>query len=113
MNEPFHVYANPLDPVVCPVLALAKYLFSHSELTNGNSVLFPGRSQYNRFMNLLAKLIKEHRLQLMEFGVNPDNLGSHSTRKGSATLCTTGCTVSPPYISVCLRAGWSLPGVQS
>jgi len=22
MNEPWHIYANPLDPAVCPVLAL-------------------------------------------------------------------------------------------
>ena len=34
-------------------------------------------------------------------------LGAHSIRKGSITIFATGCTVSPPMASICLRAGWS------
>jgi hypothetical protein len=113
MNEPWHIYANPLDPAVCPVLSLGKYLFSHPELLVGDQVLFPGRCQYDRFMKLFRVLIVTHKDDLKRLGVDADNLGSHSARKGSATLCTTGCTVSPPYISICLRAGWALPGVQA
>jgi len=113
MNEPWHIYANPLDPAVCPVLALGKYLFSHPELLLGDQVLFPGRFQYDRFMKLFKTLITTHKDDLIRLGVDADNLGSHSARKGSSTLCTTGCTVSPPYISICLRAGWALPGVQA
>lgn len=112
-NEPWHVYANPVDPAVCPILAMAKYIFSHPELLQGDVKLFPGRSQYNRFMKLFQKLIYVNAIRLTELGNNPDNLGSHSARKGSSTLCTTGCTVCPPYISICLRAGWALPGVQN
>ena len=41
-----------------------------------------------------------------------DDIGSHSARKGSATRCSTGCTVSPPMASICLRAGWSMGPVR-
>ena len=37
--DPWHVYLNPKNPELCPVLALEKYLFSHPDLLNGN-VLF-------------------------------------------------------------------------
>jgi len=113
MSEPWHIYANPIDPAVCPVLAWAKYVLSHPELMIGNQALFPGGSQYNRFTKLLKKVIDDNANDLIRLGADPAHLGSHIARKGSSTLCTTGCTVSPPYISVCLRAGWSLPGVQS
>ena len=45
-------------------------------------------------------------------GVEISELGSHSIRKGSALRCSTGCTVSPPMASICLRAGWSMGPVK-
>ena len=30
-NEPWHVYANPHNPFICPVLALSKYLLSNAD----------------------------------------------------------------------------------
>ena len=44
---PWHVYANPLQPNVCPFLAMAIYLFTYPELLSSNSSLFPGNYQYD------------------------------------------------------------------
>ena len=45
-------------------------------------------------------------------GVEPSDLGTHSTRKGVATSVSAGCTMSPPIVSVCIRAGWVMGGVK-
>jgi len=45
-------------------------------------------------------------------GVEAGDLGSHSARKGAATFVACGTTVSPPIVSICLRAGWSLGKVK-
>ena len=45
-------------------------------------------------------------------GVKKGDLGSHSVRKGSITLVSSGCTVSPPMSSICLRACWSMGPVK-
>ena len=45
-------------------------------------------------------------------GVKPGDLGSHSTRKGSITIVCSGCTVSPPMLSIFLKACWSMGNVK-
>ena len=45
-------------------------------------------------------------------GIDIDTIGTHSARKGAATYCSTGSTVSPPMASICLRAGWSMGPVK-
>lgn len=109
---PWHVYSNPSDPFVCPVLALGKYLFSQASLLHEGAKLFPGEYQYDRFLKVFHKVIRENAEDFRALGVNPGDLGSHSTRKGAITLATTGCTVSPPMASVCLRACWSMGPVK-
>ncbi|KAF1782382.1 hypothetical protein GQ600_22266 [Phytophthora cactorum] len=42
----------------------------------------------------------------------PSDYGSHSARKGYSTYVSGCCTGGPSSASVCLRAGWNLPGVQ-
>ena len=44
-RQPWHIYANPGQPCICPVLALAKYVFSNPSLLTGNQKLFPGGHQ--------------------------------------------------------------------
>ena len=48
---PWHLYANPSEPHICPVLALARYLFSYPEksmrtllccLVPNNTIVTPG-----------------------------------------------------------------------
>ena len=45
-NDTCRVYSNPNNPTISPVLALAKYFFSHSGILTANSKLFPGNCQY-------------------------------------------------------------------
>ncbi len=108
---PWHLYANPSEPHICPVLALARYLFSYPEKINENSPLLSGPEQYNRYARILLEVVHELGDELKSMGISPSDIGTHSVRKGVATMVASGCTVSPPLISLCLRAGWVLGGV--
>ena len=46
IDHPWHVYANPLDPIVCPVLVLARYMIINPSILTGQTNLFEGKSQY-------------------------------------------------------------------
>jgi hypothetical protein len=50
--------------------------------------------------------------ELESRGIQPDDLGSHSIRKGSATYASSGSTSAPSSTAIHLRAGWALGGVQ-
>ena len=111
-EKPWHVYSNPFTPHLCPVLALAKYTLSHPDLLQDGCLLFPGTSQYERFLKVFHKVIRENRTEFEEMGVKLGDLGAHSPRKGAITLVSSGCTVSPPMASICLRACWSMSPVK-
>ena len=45
---------------MCPVLYFTKYVLTHIgaiDVTNERSMLFPGGSQYNQFMNIFNKFL--------------------------------------------------------
>ena len=109
---PWHVYANPLEPHLCVVLSMARYLFAYPELLLNNTALFQGTAQYNRYSKLFMSLLKANEDTLKSMGVEPGDLGTHSCRKGVGTMVSAGCTVSPPIVSICVRAGWSMGGVK-
>ena len=119
----WHVYATPAKPATCPVLALATYLFSNPGLTDmcgdvdGNKSgssgrLFPGGDQYGRFMACLHRVIENNLEVFLLLGIKPGDLGSHSARKGASSFASAGSTVSPPMVSICLRAMWSMGPVK-
>ena len=93
---PWHVYANPLEPHICPVLALAKYLITYPSVLSGKVPLFEGSDPYNRYTKIFSKVIKDNMDELRHLGVSEGDLGTHSSRKGVATLVAAGCTASPP-----------------
>ena len=97
MSYPWHIYSNPICPPICPVLALAKYLFWFPELLVGNCKLFPGGGQYSRFSKGLSRLFKNHKDDIEAVGFDVSMLGRHSARKGATTLCSTGRTISPYF----------------
>ena len=113
-RDPRHVYCNPVNPVACPVLALAIY-FACNEFCIGENRLFPGKSQYDRFRHAFERLLnkEEVKLELIRRGVDPKDIGSHSFRKGCATFCSSGSTSGPSSTAVQLRAGWRLFEMQS
>jgi hypothetical protein len=107
--EPKHVYANPGLPEICPVLALALYFVCHSEPTDEQ--VFYGGSQQWRFNKFLKMALRdeEARAMLRLHGLKVDELGAHSTRKGSGKYACGGSSGGgPSIVSVSLRCGWSL-----
>lgn len=104
MSTPWHIHPNPIDSVVCPVHSMAIYLFTNSELFNSQQKIFPGKHQYRRFSKILEKVLEENSAYLSNFG-DVENIECHSVRKGAATYCASGSIVSPPIVSIYLRAG--------
>lgn len=79
-----HVYANPFEPSICPVLALAIVIFSK----RGSNKLFNGERPQARFGDCLSKALghlTDAEIQLL--GADPREVGIHSTRKGAPSYC--------------------------
>ena len=109
-RDPRHVYANPFNPHVCPFLSMISYLLVTPPTSD--SCLFPGANQYNRYNKYLQKLLEEKRDYIMtKYGVNVDDIGAHSARKGASTYMTSGCVNGPSQQAVNIRCGWKMMGV--
>ena len=132
-DQEWHVYANPHNPEICAVLALACYIFSNPGIFSAADVeedevvevegggvgnqkkggqLFPGGNQYDRFMECLHRIVGKYPQVFLGLGISPGDLGSHSARKGASSHACSGSTVSPPMVSICLRAMWSMGHVK-
>ena len=59
-NNPWNVYSNTFEPRACPVLSLAKYLFSNPGFLRNGSRIFHGDSQYKRLMILSNEVIEDN-----------------------------------------------------
>ena len=134
-KEVRHVYANPANPRICPILSLAIYLTCFPR-SPGETRLFAGDVQYDRYCkilrrtlesqasthtrasdntHLIKRLIKTHHAPLhtpqddalMSWGCVAKEFGTHSFRKGAATYVASGSTACPSHTSVCNRAGWT------
>ena len=55
---PRHLYANPLNPYVCPSTVLGKYLAVFPQILQGGGFLFPGHAQEERFAKAFDQLLK-------------------------------------------------------
>ena len=116
-----HLYANPITPEVCPVLALAILTFArpirHDPASEGDAVpasfrVFDGPNSTARFSDSLQRCIArlpDENVALL--GAEKKQLGTHSVRKGAASYCS-GMINGPSTVQVFLRAGWSLGNVQ-
>ena len=106
----WHIYANPANPYICPVLALGLYLFSHPGLLTDNSFLLTRNHQYWRYTQVLKRAIGLDVDNFRRLGVQNELFGSHLLRKGSSTFAGSGCTMSPFMAAICNRAGWKMGG---
>jgi hypothetical protein len=131
------MYANPHNPEICSVLALACYIFANpgiftdktEEQEDGVEVeaqggdgagcpcshkgcLFSGGNQYEQFMDCLHRIFEKYPDELFVLGILPGDLGLHSARKGASSHACSGTTVLPPMVSICLRAMWSMGHVK-
>lgn len=110
-RDPRHMYANPFDCRVCPVLAVIMYFLVYPP-SSSDSHLFPGSDQYNRYQKFLRLLLESKREYIMQkYGLDIDEIGAHSSRKGASTYMTSGVVGGPGFQAVNIRCGWKMPGV--
>ena len=112
MNKvPWHVYANPNDPLICPVLALGLKLCTESDtFANIPFKVFPSSTSDNSFSAWMRKTVDELAQDPeILISVPPDRIGTHSLRKGAASY-VDGLTDGPNTDSVKLRMEHRLGG---
>ena len=77
-HGPWHVYANPLKPWICPVLGLARYLLCYPDVLKGDVPLFEGTNQYGRYAARFMQLVNDPEtiidLKEMMIGYEPRDL---------------------------------------
>jgi hypothetical protein len=107
-----HLYANPITPIVCPVLALSMYLtccFNSGQSSEG--LLFPGQKQESRFSVMLQKVLEKNWPEVNTLGFHEGDIGTHSIRKGAVSYLAS-LPGGPPAASTCIRAGWTMGKVK-
>ncbi|POM65190.1 Hypothetical protein PHPALM_19137 [Phytophthora palmivora] len=94
-RDPRHVYSNPLQPSICPIISLGLYWATSN--FDGSDLLFPGSNQYERFRKCWMRLLCEGDVaaELRRQGLGAEELGTHSMRKSSSTFCSSGSTACP------------------
>jgi hypothetical protein len=88
VSLPKHVFANPLDPALCPILWLAVYVFTTGfRRTDAKPLVFGAvDSTESRFSKWLKSICGEHTAALLAMGLLILEIGTHSFRKGLAEL---------------------------
>lgn len=88
---PRHIFSNPVEPIVCPVLSIAMYFstcFSGISC-NRSDYLFPGKQQEHRFGRILNRVLAANEEVVKSLGYDISQIGSHSIRKGAASYLTS------------------------
>jgi hypothetical protein len=106
---PKHIYANPFQPAICPILALALHIFGNAFRADGEDKdkVFLSRCSYDNFCKWFAIALKT----MSNLGFQPEDFGTHSFRKGISSF-VAGFIGGPGIITIFLRAGWSVGPVQ-
>lgn len=107
---PRHIFANPADPLVCPVLALGLKLIHENDIGAGgnSSKIFYGTCGNTRYsIWMKSKLDALEDAEIAELGCSPKDIGTHSLRKGSSTY-VCGLTNGPNSDAVKLRMDHSI-----
>ena len=113
LRDPTHLFANPLRPEICPVLALGILLASGACTVDGG-LLFPGGRQSQRFSDNLNLALKRPDVEraLNAVGRNASEICTHSFRKGSASYAASGSVGGPSFAAIHLRARWLMGAVH-
>jgi hypothetical protein len=111
---PKHVYANPVEPALCPVLSFGVHSLLASSVADHGCV-FPGGDQQNRFSKALDRVLRSGagRDRLATLGLTLEDIGTHSVRKGASSYLLGGMAGGgPSVIAVLLRGEWTLGSVS-
>ena len=80
IDVPWHVYPNNLNPHLCPILTSAKYLFYTVQI-NSYEEFFPGEFQYEMFLKIFCKAIRENAEDFNRLAVQVRYIGLHPNHK--------------------------------
>ena len=110
------IYANPLNPELCCILALGVFMISRSKSRDSGvqkTKLFEGKAQHTRYGDVIKAALKEFSDEeiLQVFGTTAENLATHSIRKFIIDYLTS-IIDGPNVCAVYIRAGWSLGNTQ-
>ena len=107
-----HIYANPMNPLICPISNLGIYVFTTPRVCNK---LFSGVNQHVRYGTALRELLRHllaTGLELLKTICDSiENIGTHSFRKGAATYALQFSGMFQ-LTDLYLRVGWTLGNVQ-
>jgi hypothetical protein len=122
-----HIYANPFDPSICPVLAMGMLIFSKSfhhaavetksqeeQMHMESWPLFLGTKQEHRMSYIMGRVLKKIGISQSDLTLlenDPAYIGLHSPRKGANTYCSS-FVGGPSFPAICHRGGWAIGGVQ-
>ena len=107
-----HVYANPTEPIMCPVLTLAFYFSCCLNMRPmAEEFLFPGNDQYQRYSKQLHRVLHEHVDEVRLLGFEVTDIGTHSIRKGAISYLAS-LPGGPPIAAVCIWAGWTMGNIR-
>ena len=105
---PRHVYANPFQPEICPILALSM-LFAVCGFDHEKRLVLPGHAQYDRYRKTLRDMLDTDewcKTQLPLLNLTSQQIGSHSLRKAACQFLNGGTTTAPNSNAVLARGGW-------
>ncbi len=107
-------YANPTQPHLCLILALAIYFALDGERLDAlDKKVFDGESQDTRYTKGLQAFITSNdrvREALEARGTKPEGISSHSLRKSARSFLESGTTCAPAAATIHRRGNWSAPG---
>ena len=89
-SDPKHLFANPLQPALCPILSLTVLVFTMGYRGRGDSQLIFGGSDSTekRFSEWLRSVLGDNAEDLIQMGITIADIGTHSLRKGVTTTLT-------------------------
>ena len=110
-----HVYANTLNPLVCPILALGIWFALEANRLGSTTSLFAVENvkedaPANKYTAALSQLLQNNIEAVGEY-IRKNHINAHGIRKGSASFATSGTTCPPSVASVANRGDWSMGAV--
>jgi hypothetical protein len=112
-TDPKHCYANPFNPSSCIVTALGVFFAVFGAPSERGAFVFAGDRQHDRFVVAIRRVLEDCpalKAKCDQLGITPDDIASHSIRKGGRSFCQGGTTNSPSTPSILMRGGWALEG---
>ena len=101
--HPRHIYANPDQPQICPILSLGMLFLLVDITSSADDAIFSGQNQCCPFGSSLSTFVKT---EMRKQGL--PSLGKHSIRIGSTLYAGSSSTVNPPFTATSNRSGWGL-----